>query len=360
MPIEPRHSSWTWNLGRLAGIPVRLHLSFLLLLAWIAVVYAFHGANLGVIGLGLVLVIAIFVTIVIHELGHALVARHYGYRTRDILLLPIGGIASLERMPEKPSQELAVALVGPAINLAIAGLLWVGISIAHGTTRIDEVTSVGGALATQLLWINIALAAFNMLPAFPMDGGRALRALLSMRLDRARATDVAAATGKVFAIAFGVWGLFGNPFLILIAFVVWIGASQERALVHLKSALDGVPVSAAMLRRVDTIGPEAPLEEAAELILAGGHDQLPIVDHGQPIGVLTRRDLAHGLATVGRNATVGAAPAHSIVMVDPTDSLDLVLDRLRESPDSVALVIDHGVTVGMVTAESLARYVALH
>ena len=317
------------NLGRLAGIPIRLHVTFLLLLAWIAMIYAFHGANLGVIALGLVLVIAIFATIVIHELGHALVARHFGYRTRDILLLPIGGIASLERMPEKPSQELAVALVGPAINLAIAGLLWVGITLAHGTTRINEITSVGGALATQLMWINVALAAFNLLPAFPMDGGRALRALLAMRLGRARATDVAATCGKLFAIAFGVWGLLYNPFLVLIAFVVWMGASQERALVHLKSALDGVPVSAAMLRRVDTVAPEQPLEEAAALLLAGGHDQLPVVDHGRPIGVLTRHDLAQGLAAAGRGATVAAAPTHTIVTVEPTDSLDLVLDRLR-------------------------------
>ena len=360
MPLQPRRSSWTWNIGRIAGIPIRLHLTFLLLLAWIAVVYAFHGANIGTVALGVVLVVAIFATIVIHELGHALVARHFGYRTRDILLLPIGGIASLEKMPEKPSQELAVALVGPAINLAIAGLIWLGITAAHGTTRLDEVTSVGGALATQLMWINVALAAFNLLPAFPMDGGRALRALLAMRLGRNRATDVAAATGKLFAVLFGVIGLFYNPFLVLIAFVVWMGANQERALVHLKSAIDGVPVSAAMLTRVDTIGPEAPLEDAAALLLSGGHDQLPVIDHGRPIGVLTRRDLAQGLATAGRDATVAAAPTHGIVTVESTDSLDLVLDRLRESPDSVALVVDHGVTVGMVTAETLARYVALH
>ena len=323
-------------------------------------VYAFHGASAATIGLGLVLVVAIFATIVIHELAHALVARRFGYRTRDILLLPIGGIASLEHMPERPSQELAVAVVGPAVNVAIACVLWAVISITGGATRLGEATSVGGAFVTQLMWINVGLAVFNLLPAFPMDGGRVLRALLAMRLGRARATDVAATSGKVFAVAFGVWGLFSNPFLILIAVVVWIGASQERALVHLKAALDGVPVSAAMLRRIDTIALDEQLEQAVARLIATGHDQLPVVDHGRPVAVLTRSDLAQGLALAGRDAAVSAAPMHGIVTVGPTDPLDLVFDRLRESPEAVALVVDHGTTVGMVTAETLAQYVALH
>jgi Zn-dependent protease len=318
-----------------------------MLLAWIAVTYAFGGAGLAGTALGVSLVVAVFATIVVHELGHALVARHYGIQTRDIMLLPIGGIASLEHMPENPRQELAVALVGPAINLAIAGVLWLGIALIGYS-----------AFAMQLVWINVALAVFNLIPAFPMDGGRATRALLSMWLGRERATDVAAALGKVFAVAIGIFGLFYNPLAVLIAAFVWFGASQERALVHLKSALHGVPVSAAMLRRVSAVSPDQHLEDAAALLL--GQNQVPVLDHGRFVGVLTRRDVASALAKGGPMAPVADASTHDVVTVQPGDPLDLVLDRLRQSPDSVALVLDHGEAVGMVTAETLATYAALH
>jgi Zn-dependent protease/CBS domain-containing protein len=338
-----------------------MHLTLVILLAWIAISYALAGAGLGATAIGVLLVVTIFVVIVVHELGHALVARHYGIATRDIMLLPVGGIASLERMPDKPSQELAVALVGPAINLVIAGGLWIGITAFGGSTQLADVTTLGAAIATQLMWINVALAVFNLIPAFPMDGGRALRAVLAMRLGPERATDIAASLGRVFAVAIGILGLFYNPLLILIAFVVWTGATQERALVHLKSAITGVPVSAAMLRRVESVTADQPLEDAAALLVRGGLNQLPVMDHGKAVGVITRGDVATALAHAGPDATVATAPQHHIVTVSPADSLDVVLDQLRHDPDSVALVLDlAGAPVGVLTAEHLAAYVALH
>jgi CBS domain-containing protein len=260
------------------------------------------------------------------------------------MLLPVGGIASLEKMPEKPTQELAVAIVGPLINLGLAGILW----------------PINNRFVHEFAFINLALAVFNLIPAFPMDGGRVLRALLAMRMSHEKATNIAAGLGKAFAVLLGVFGLFYNPILLLIAFVVWSGASAERALEQLKSAITGVPVSAAMLRRVESITPEQPLEDAAAMLLRGGLNQLPVIDHGQPIGVITRSDVATALSHAGPNATVANAPQHSIVTVSPSDCLDLVLDKLRQVPDSVALVIDHGHPVGVLTAEHLAAYVALH
>jgi Zn-dependent protease/CBS domain-containing protein len=360
MPTDRPRSWWTLNLGTVAGIAVRAHVTLVLLLAWIALSYIVRGAGLAASAIGLALVIAVFASIVIHELGHALVARHFGIKTRDIMLLPIGGIASLERMPERPRQELAVALVGPAINLVLAGLIWAGIVLTGGTTDLRQVTTIGGAIATQLMWINVGLALFNLVPAFPMDGGRALRALLAMKVGHERATDIAATTGKVFAVLIGVLGIFTNPLLVLIAIVVWLGASQERALVHLKSALHGVPVSAAMLTRVGTVSPEQRLEDAAALMLSGGQSQVPVVDHGLAVGVLTRGDVASALANAGPEATVAEAKPHQIVTVEPGDPLDLVLDRLRQTPDAVAVVLDHGTPVGLITAETLASYAALH
>ncbi len=337
-----------------------MHITLLILLAWIAGSYALGGASIGATAIGVALVATIFVVIVVHELGHALVARRYGVGTRDIMLLPVGGIASLERTPEKPSQELAVALVGPAINLVLAALLWVGIRVTGGTTDLGAATSVGGAFVTQLFWINIGLALFNLIPAFPMDGGRALRALLSMRLGPERATDIAARMGRIFAIAIAIIGLFYNPLLLLIAFVVWSGATQERALSQLKHAISGVPVSAAMLRRVEAVEPHQPLEDAAALLLRGGLNQLPVIEAGKPVGVITRSDVATALAHAGPTATVAEAPQHPVIEVSPAESLDEVLDRLRHEPDSIALVIDHGQPVGVLTADALAAYVALH
>ena len=344
MATERRRSFWTWNVGRIAGISVRIHVTLLLLLAWIAVVYAMHGAGARASAYGVLLVACVFAVILVHELGHALVARHYGIRTHDIILLPIGGISSLEHMPERPSQELAVAIVGPVINIVLALVLW----------------PFRNPFVHELAWINIGLAVFNLIPAFPMDGGRVLRSLLALRLGAERATDIAAACGKIFAVVFGIWGLFYNPLLVLIAVVVWFGASQERALVHLRSALAGVPVSAAMLRRVETVAPDQPLEDAAALLLAGGQNQLPVFDHGKPIGVLTRGDVATALAHAGPNATVSTAPQHQVLMVAPAEPLESVLDRLRQAPDAVAVVLDHGEPVGLLTTESLAAYVDLH
>ncbi len=337
-----------------------MHLTLLILLVGIAGWYLLRGSDIGTTAVGIALVITIFAVIVVHELGHALVARRFGIGTRDIMLLPVGGIASLERTPEKPSQELAVAIVGPAINLVLAGVIWIGIQAMDGTTALSEVSSIGGAVAAQLFWINIGLAVFNMIPAFPMDGGRVLRALLSMRLGFARATNISAQLGRVFAVGIGIAGLFYNPLLLLIAFVVWTGATQERALSQLKHKISGVPVSAAMLRRVEAVTPEQPLEEAAALLLRGGLNQLPVIDHGKPVGVITRGDVATALSHAGPSATVADAPQHRVIMVSPAESLDSVLDRLRAEPDAVALVIDDGQPVGVLTAEALATYVQLH
>jgi CBS domain-containing protein len=211
-----------------------------------------------------------------------------------------------------------------------------------------------------LVWINLGLAAFNLLPAFPMDGGRALRALLAIKLGRERATDVAAFLGKVFAIGMAIIGIMYNPLLALIAVVVWFGASQEATLVRLKSALAGIPVRDAMISRIDSVASDQPLEEAATLIVSAGQNQIAVVDHGHPVSILTRNDIARGIARSGSQAPVSSAPHHEIVMVAPTESLDAVLDRLREFPDAVALVVDRDVPIGLITAEQLVGYASLH
>jgi Zn-dependent protease len=224
--------SGSWRIGRLFGIDLFVHWTFFLLLGWVAWShYAAHYDWLETL-MGVAFILALFAIVVMHELGHALAARQFGVRTRDILLLPIGGVARLEHIPENPRQELVIALAGPAVNVVLAASLLVGLSMSSGIMQVSEAARVGGAFLSQLFWVNVSLALFNMLPAFPMDGGRVLRALLAMRMDYVRATQTAAAVGQTMAVVLAIIGVFYNPFLIFIAIFVWLGAGAEAYMVQ--------------------------------------------------------------------------------------------------------------------------------
>jgi len=200
---------WRWRLGEWFGIVVYMHATFLLLIGWVALSHFLAGEGLAEALNGILFILLLFACVVMHEYGHALTARRYGIQTRDITLLPIGGVARLERMPREPGQELWVALAGPAVNVAIAAALFVLIELFEGAAALtmSKVQLVGGDLLPKLMWVNISLAVFNLLPAFPMDGGRVLRALLARRMDYARATRAAASVGQMMAFLFGLWGL---------------------------------------------------------------------------------------------------------------------------------------------------------
>ena len=209
---------WSWKLGRFAGIDAYVHASFLLLVGWAAWA-AYQGAGTGLAALlGVVFLVGVFASVLLHEFGHALMARRYGIRTRRIVLWPMGGVAQLEGDPRTPKQELHIALAGPAVNFALAGGLWLFTSLAG-------LPSYG--LLASLMVANLTLGLFNLVPAFPMDGGRVLRAFLATRLGGGRATDIAVKVGKFAAVAFVIAGLFGNPMLMLVGAFVWFAAGAE-------------------------------------------------------------------------------------------------------------------------------------
>ena len=232
---------WSWRLAEVAGIGVYMHATFLILIGWVVLTHWLQDESLTDTLRGVIFILALFACVVMHEFGHALTARKYGIKARDITLLPIGGVARLERMPEEPKQELWVALAGPAVNLVIAAALFLWLELTGNVPQMAEVGQLGGPFLAQLMVVNVFLVVFNMLPAFPMDGGRVLRALLATRIPYTRATEIAASLGQAMALLFGFLGFFTNPFLLFIAFFVWIGAAQESSMVQMKSALEAYP-----------------------------------------------------------------------------------------------------------------------
>ena len=308
--------SGSWRIGRIAGIHVYVHFTFLLLLGWVAISHYLAHGDLAEAMSGLAFILALFGIVVLHELGHALAARRYGIRTRDITLLPIGGVARLERMPEDPWQELVVAVAGPAVNVVLAAGIYLGSALGRGVGSIGDSARVGGGLLDQLFWVNVSLVAFNALPAFPMDGGRVLRALLAMRLDYVRATQVAASIGQGMAVLFAFLGLFFNPFLIFIGLFVWLGAAQEASMVQMRSALAGIPVRRAMITEFQILRPDDTLDQAVEHIRSGLRQDFPVVEDGRLVGVLTRSDLTAALGRHGPGARVREIMRRDFVTVD--------------------------------------------
>ena len=288
---------WSFHLARIAGIDVRIHATFFLLLAWFGVIYYAEGGPAALFA-GLSFIILLFVCVILHEFGHALAARAYGINTPDITLLPIGGIARLERMPDKPWQELVVALAGPAVNVVIAFGLYVVIGRFFGLGDLAQLASGGGNLLTHLLAINVILVVFNLLPAFPMDGGRVLRSLLAMRMKHARATQIAAVVGQGVAVLFGLLGLFGgSPFLLFIAVFVFFGARAEASYAVYKEHAEETRVAALMHPMGPVLAPGMSIAEASGLAMAAGHrGVLPVADATlRLVGLVPAAALANAL-----------------------------------------------------------------
>jgi Zn-dependent protease/CBS domain-containing protein len=351
---------WSWRLGTFAGIGVYVHATFGLLIGWVGVVHWVEGRTALAVVDGIAFMLAIFACVVLHEFGHALTARRYGIRTRDITLLPIGGVARLERMPDQPMQEFWVAVAGPAVNVVIAALLYLVLSATGALVPIETLTMTAGSFVERLMVVNLFLVGFNLIPAFPMDGGRVLRSLLALRLPYTRATQIAAALGQGIALLFGFFGLVvvGNPFLLFIAFFVWIGAAQESSMVQMRSALGGIPVHQAMLTEVHSVSPGDTLGRAVELILAQSRHDFPVVD-GTVVGILGRNDLLGALAREGKAARVGDVMQREFVSLDPADMLEGAFQRLQECRCHTAPVVRDGRLVGLVTMDNLGEFLAI-
>jgi Zn-dependent protease len=349
--------SWSWRIGRIAGIDVYVHFTFFLLLAWVAGVYYMLNRNVWEALYGVSFILALFAIVVLHELGHALTARRYGIQTRDITLLPIGGVARLERMPEEPAQELVVALAGPAVNVVLAALIYLILALGAGipVAPLNEAIRIGSGFLSQLFWVNVVLVVFNMVPAFPMDGGRVLRALLATRLDYVRATQIAATVGQALAMLFVLIGLFANPFLVFIGLFVWLGAAQEASFVQMRSAIAGIPVMRAMITNFQTLDPDDRLSKAVEYMLAGFQQDFPAVKDGHLVGVVTHSDLATALGQYGIEARVADVMRRDFISVSPREMLESAFARLQEGDSHTVPVVENGRLVGLLTTDNVTE-----
>lgn len=350
------------KLFNVAGTDVRLHPTFLLLLAWIGAVYGLQGGVRAALW-GVTFISLLFVCVLLHEFGHVFAARRYGIRTPDVTLLPIGGVASLERMPEKPSQEIVVALAGPAVNVVIAILLALILGARIDPTRIAELQQArtGDGLLVQLAGANVALALFNLIPAFPMDGGRVLRAALASRLGYTRATRVAARIGQGFAVVLGFIGLFGNPLLILVAVFVFLAAAGEAGYVQARDFTRGHLAASAMITRFERLGPQASVDDAAQLLLRTTQHEFPVVDGaGRLRGAVTREAIIAALQQGQGAAPVLDVMARDLPTVGETAMLDTIFaDLLQSKARFVGVVDPEGRLVGYLTPENVSELVMI-
>lgn len=355
---------WSWKIGRFAGIDVYIHATFLLLILWVVAIHWVQGHSLAGVGSGVLFILVLFACVVLHEFGHALTARRYGIVTKDITLLPIGGVSRFEKLPDKPWQEFWVSIAGPLVNAVIAAALWVALFVTGGFKPVANLSMSGGPFLERMMVANFVLAVFNLVPAFPMDGGRILRALLATRMDHVHATQAAAAVGQGLALLFGFIGLFYDPFLLFIALFVWIGAAHESQSVQIKEAFSGIPIRNVMQKHFATLTTADTLGQAVSVMLDASQHDFPVMWGETVMGILTRSNLLAGIQEFGPEELVTKVMQREFSTAEPTEMLEVVLSRLASSPTRAMPVLDDGRLVGLVTLEHLGEYLmvqnALH
>lgn len=347
---------WSWKLGEYADIGVYIHVTFLLLIGWVGYSQWLQENSLAAVVTGVGFILALFGCVVLHEFGHALTAKRYGIVTQDITLLPIGGVARLERMPDVPHHELWVALAGPTVNLVLALGLFTWNQLSTGLSPLSRLDVTTGQFTERLLMVNVFLVGFNMIPAFPMDGGRALRALLALRLEYTRATQVAAGLGQAIALLLGFVGLFTDPFLVFIALFVWIGAGREFNMVQIKSTLGGIPVCRAMITDFDWLFPNDSLARAIELMLLGSQQDFPVVEDERVVGVLTHADLLSAVTQRGQRTPVREVMRQEVQFAQASEMLETAISRLQTCECHALPVLDGGRLVGLLTLQNLGEF----
>jgi Zn-dependent protease/CBS domain-containing protein len=346
---------WSVSIGRIFGINFRIHVTFFLLLFFIFTsVMSEHGLASAV--LATLFICAVFVCVLIHEVGHSLIGRHFGKEARSITLLPIGGVATMVEIPEKPAQEIAMSLVGPLINVVIAGILYLFVGHWAGIASPNLEPGSVRAFFAELIGVNIMLAIFNLIPAFPMDGGRVLRGILAAKMDYVRATSAAVFIGQGLAVVFIFYGVFYNWWLAIIGLFLYMGAGGEKQHVLLRSFLHQVPVSEAMVTDFRSVHPDEAIAGVLERFHHGSQEDFPVISQAGLEGILTRDRILASIHDKGLSVRVSDVMDRTFVSVDPDMPLDEVYKTLLASRKTAVAVVDKGEVTGMVCLDGISRY----
>ncbi|MGH2592471.1 MAG: site-2 protease family protein [Anaerolineae bacterium] len=352
----------SFKIATVRGIDIKIHVTFFLILVYAAIVFGSNGRGVNGALFGIVATLLLFACVVLHELGHSLVAQNYGITVRDITLWPIGGVARLERIPDKPAQEFWIAIAGPAVNFVIVGLIFIIARVLASTQVGFDVSGLErGMLQLQvpsllayLFTANLFLGVFNLIPAFPMDGGRILRALLASRMDYTRATAIAVAIGQNLALLAGLYGfLTGQFFLVLIAIFVFMGAGAEGQMVQVKSVLEDLKVRQAFTRKTEALDPDDRLTRAVDLTLGSFQSDFPVCRAGELVGLLTKTDLISALQQRGSNTFVVSVMRKEFPTIGLDDSLFKAQQAMVENRIEAVPVMESGQFRGLLTLQDV-------
>lgn len=350
------------QLGRFAGIRVQIHWTFWLLFLFIGfLVFSKDGTFADLLWHSL-FVIGLFLCVVLHEFGHALTAKKFGISTRSITLLPIGGLASLKKIPDNPKEEFLVAIAGPAVNVVIAIILALIVPVENYTgmdaeTLQQELSMISsGNFFFYLLTANIALVLFNLIPAFPMDGGRIFRALLSMKMGRIRATQIAASLGKVLALAFFLYGLFYGILLSVIAVFIWFGAHSENIMIQQIELMRGYKVRDAMITEYTKLHPDDTLKTVVDKILASTEKDFVVIENGEIAGILYMDDLSKALKESGEKTNVRQVMDTSVVTLNADNELSSAYQKLNRQNRNFFPVMENNEIVGVMDMNNINEF----
>jgi Zn-dependent protease/predicted transcriptional regulator len=352
-----------FKLGTVAGIGIFMHWTFVLLIAFIVIVNYKNGQSPEQIAWSVLFILCVFCTVLLHELGHALVAKKYNINTKSITLLPIGGIARLERLPEKPTEELLVAIAGPIVNLILAAITQFFILIPRDSEEL--VTQLSSGINSQNFFlnfylVNLTLAIFNLIPAFPMDGGRILRALLAFKLNRNKATIIAVRIGQFIAVGFIFIGIISNPLLILIGIFVVFSAQIEAESVNFKNLLEDYTAGDVAMKEYQTIGAEEKIKKAIAIILNSEHKKFLVKQNDIVVGILNKKQILKTLSEKGDEEYIYNVMDRNLYYIDINVPLEKIIDSVYENKSTVLLVKEKDRLIGILDADIVSEFVLIN
>ncbi len=352
---------YSLSLGRISGIQIFVHWTFLILIGWIVYINLKQGMGTVDILWSVFFILTLFACVTLHELGHALAAKRYNIKTKNITLLPIGGLAQLESIPEKPKEELVVALAGPMVNIVIAILLYPFVKLGPDVVEQLDLTRLSHHnFLFSLMVVNVWLAVFNMIPAFPMDGGRVFRALLSFKFERALATRIAATLGQLLAVGFIFIGFFYNPFLIFIGVFIFLGAQAEAQHAEAKSQMKGFMVADAIMNEVAMLRASDTIEHAVDQLLATQNRNFIVSDNTGVVGTLSRDEIIRALREGRAQKPVADSMSTEFISLEATMPLEEAWVSLQTKRKTAAPVFTSGKLAGMLDAENIAEFLMIN